>query len=136
MNVMLQIDSLALAKNLGYVGVAQGVSSVWILIAIIEGILILCGFVIYRYKKTVRYQLKTEVLQEDMDLSNIFNSAFNAEPIYKELSRVCHPDRFAPDEAKMQVADELFQRVAKSRNNIKELLNLKQEVREKLKINL
>lgn len=131
---MLQIDSLGLVTDAGSMIASQGISSVWMWIAIIEGIIILCGLAIYRYKKTIHYQLKTDALQEDIDLSNIINSAFNAEFVYKELSRVCHPDRFAPDEAKMRVADELFQRITKNRNNIKELLNLKEEMRQKLKI--
>ena len=64
------------------------------------------------------------------------NSAFNAEPLYKELTRICHPDRFAPDEEKMRIADELFQRITKNRNNIKELQNLRDEMNQKLKIKL
>lgn len=131
---LLKIDSLALAK-MGE-GTSQGVSSIWMWIAIIEGFIILTGLVWNNYRKTPRCQIKSGVLQEDMDLGNIFNSAFNAEPLYKELTRMCHPDRFAPDEDKMQIADELFQLVTKNRNNIKELLKLKELVKHKLNIKL
>lgn len=129
---LLQIDSLALVK-IGE-GNIHGISSIWMWVAIIEGCIILGSLIWNSYKKTTRCQIKSRVLQEDMDLSNIFNSAFNAEPLYKELIRVCHPDRFAPDEKKMRIADELFQRVTKNRNNIKELQNLRDEINQKLKL--
>jgi len=131
---LLQIDSLALAK-IGE-GPIHGVSTIWMWVAIIEGCIILGSFIWSSYKKTTRCQIKSKVLQEDMDLNNIFNSAFNAEPLYKELTRICHPDRFAPDEEKMRIADELFQRITKNRNNIKELQNLRDEMNQKLKIKL
>ena len=131
---LLQIDSLALAK-IGE-GPIHRVSTIWMWVAIIEGCIILGSFIWSRYKKTTRCQIKSKVLQEDMDLNNIFNSAFNAEPLYKELTRICHPDRFAPDEEKMRIADELFQRITKNRNNIKELQNLRDEMNQKLKIKL
>lgn len=108
---LLQIDSLALAK-IGE-GPIHGVSTIWMWVAIIEGCIILGSFIWSSYKKTTRCQIKSKVLQEDMDLNNIFNSAFNAEPLYKELTRICHPDRFAPDEEKMRIADELFRRIYK-----------------------
>lgn len=125
-----QIDSVALVDGV----TMNQTSSIWMWIAIIEGIIILLGFIFHKYSKTQHYQIKAKALQDDVDLDNIFNSAFNAKPLYQELARKCHPDRFAPDEAKMQIADNLFQRITKNQNNIKELLSLKQEAQERLNI--
>ena len=130
MITLLQVDSLA-TKILPAVETKTH-SNIWIWIAIAEAIVIILLALAMSYKKSNFHKRKAEILAEQPDFGNIFNSVFNAEPLYKELSRKCHPDRFAPDAKKMAIADELFQRVTKNRNNIKELQALKEEINQKL----
>ena len=72
----------------------------------------------------------------NVDFQNTVNSMFNAEPLYKELIVKCHPDRFAPDEAKMAIANELSMQITKNKQNIKCLEALRQEAINKLNINI
>lgn len=130
MITLLQVDSLA-TKILPAVETKIH-SNIWIWIAIAEAIVIILLALAMSYKKSNFHKRKSEILAEQPDFGNLFNSAFNAEPLYKELSRKCHPDRFAPDAEKMAIADELFQRVTKNRNNIKALQQLKAEITQKL----
>ena len=130
MFTLLQVDSLAM-KMLPEVE-ASTHNNIWMWIAIAEAIVILLLAFAITYKKSSFHKRKTEILAEQPDFGNLFNSAFNAEPLYKELSRICHPDRFAPDTNKMAIADELFQRVSNNRNNIKVLQELKEEIAQKL----
>ena len=130
MITLLQQDSLAVA--LPNLAVESNFVNVWMWVAIAEAVVILILLLALLQKKSGFYKRKAEILAEQPDFGNIFNSVFNAEPLYKELSRKCHPDRFAPDAKTMAVADELFQRVTKNRNNIKELQALKEEITQKL----
>lgn len=130
MITLLQVDSLA-TKVLPAVETDTH-SNIWMWIAIAEAIVIILLILVMTYKKSTFHTRKSEILAEQPDFGNLFNSAFNAEPLYKELSRMCHPDRFAPDANKMAIADELFQQVSKNRNNIKVLQALKEEITQKL----
>ena len=130
MIALLQQDSLAVA--LPTIAAAGHTKDMWMWVAVAEAAVILILLLALLHKRSKFHNRKAEILAEQPDFGNIFNSAFNAEPLYKELSRKCHPDRFAPDVKKMAVADELFQRVTKNRNNIKELQALKEEITQKL----
>lgn len=127
---LLQQDSLATTV----LPILQAKSEVnlWLWVAIIEAAIIVALLLVIAYKKSTFHKLKAEILSEQPDFNNLFDSVFNAERLYKELSRICHPDRFAPDKQKMEIANELFQRVAKNRNNIKMLQELKNEITQKL----
>jgi hypothetical protein len=48
----------------------------------------------------------------------------------------CHPDRFAPDETKMAIANELSSQITKNKHDIKRLEALREEARNKLNINI
>ena len=130
MITLLQQDSLAV--TLPKLAAESSAVNVWMWVAIAETAIILILLLALLQKQSSFHKRKAEILAEQPDFGNIFNSAFNAEPLYKELSRKCHPDRFAPDAKKMAIADELFQRVTKNRNNIKELQALKEEIAQKL----
>lgn len=130
MITLLQQDSLSV--KLPPTLPIEDSNNIWMWIAVAEAIVIVVLLLIITYKKSVLHKRKSEILAEQPDFGNIFNSAFNAEPLYKELSRMCHPDRFAPDKQKMEIANELFQRVSKNRNNIKALQDLKVEITQKL----
>ena len=127
---MLQQDSLDMVTQPTFPATHE--VDVWLWIALCEAVIIIVLLMIIAYKNTAFHKKKSDILAEQPDFGNIFNSAFNAEPMYKELSRLCHPDRFAPNEQKMAIADEIFQRVSKNRNNIKALQELKVEITQKL----
>ena len=64
------------------------------------------------------------------------NSAFLSAELYDKLKVRCHPDRFALDEEKQIIAEDIFQRISKNKANYKILLQLKQEAEEKLNIKI
>lgn len=111
--------------------------NVWMIVALAE-LVIIIGLLISRKKSDdKRAELKRKILAEgDIDIGNTMNSMFNAEPLYKELIRKCHPDRFAPDEAKMAAASELSMRITKNKHDRKALEALRQEAINKLNINI
>lgn len=111
--------------------------NVWMIVALAE-LVIIIGLLISRKKSDdKRAELKRKILAEgDIDIENTMNSMFNAEPLYKELIRKCHPDRFAPDEAKMAAASELSMRITKNKHDRKALEALRQEAINKLNINI
>ena len=121
--------------------VAEQVSTsginVWMIVALAELIIIIALFLSRNKINDKQTELKRKVMAEgDIDIGNTMNSMFNAEPLYKELIRKCHPDRFAPDEEKMAIASELSMRITKNKQNRKNLEALRQEAINKLNINL
>jgi hypothetical protein len=86
-------------------------------------------------KDTARQRFKNESLQQDIDFNNIINSSFNSIQLYDELKVKCHPDRFPIDKEKNTVAEKIFQEISKNKNNVKRLLELKEEAIQKLNIN-
>lgn len=111
--------------------------NVWMIIAIIELVIIIVLLLSYAKRNNNRTELKRKVMAEgDIDLGNTMNSMFNAEPLYKELIKKCHPDRFAPDEEKMEIANELSTRITKNKHDKKCLEALCQEAISKLNINI
>lgn len=109
---------------------------IWLWVAILELVIIVVLLFVLLYKKSALHSRKSKILAEDPDFANVFDSAFNAAPLYKELSRKCHPDRFAPDPEKMRIADNLFRRITENKNNIKELHKLKEEISQKLEMRI
>lgn len=111
--------------------------NVWMMIALVELVVIFALLVGRKQGDNNKSELKRKVMAEgDLDFGNIVNSAFNAESMYKELIMKCHPDRFAPDEAKMAIANELSMQITKNKQNIKRLEALRQEAKNKLNINI
>jgi hypothetical protein len=85
--------------------------------------------------RSLKQKLKKESLDREIDFDNIINSSFNSNEIYDELKVRCHPDRFPNDKDKNEAADKLFQEITKNKNNVKRLLELKKEAKQKLNIN-
>lgn len=111
--------------------------NVWMVIAIVELFVIIIIFISRNRRGDKRIEMKKKVLSEgDVDFANLVNSSFNAERLYKDLIIKCHPDRFAPDETKMKVANELSERLAKNKHDIKCLEALRDEAKTKLNINI
>ena len=111
--------------------------NVWLIIALIEFVVIVALLIGRKQGDSGKSELKRKVMAEgNVDFGNTVNSMFNAEPLYKELIVKCHPDRFAPDEAKMAIATELSMQITKNRQNRKGLEALCQEAKNKLNINI
>ena len=111
--------------------------NLWMIIALFELAVIIMLLLTRLSTNSKRSEIRNRVLKEggEIDFGNVINSSFNSEKLYKELLVKCHPDRFAPDENKMKIADELSARITQSKHNIKGLQELKLESMEKLNIN-
>ena len=109
----------------------------WMWLAIAEFCII--AFLVIKEKlnnrNTARQGFKNESLKQNIDFDNIINSSFNSIKLYDELKVKCHPDRFPTDKKKNLIAENIFQEISKSKNNIKRLLELKEEAIKKLNIN-
>jgi len=86
-------------------------------------------------KDTAKQRFKNESLKQDIDFNNIINSSFHSVQLYDELKVKCHPDRFPTDKELNNIAENLFQEITKNKNNVKRLLELKEEAKQKLNIN-
>ena len=128
-------DSLQIASENVYQHLAQdNTTNWWMIISIVEFVVILLSF--YRFNNK-RNRVKQRIKNEgDIDFANIVDSAFGAERMYKKLIRQCHPDRFAPDENKMAIANDITERLGKYKNDLKGLEMLKTEAINKLNINI
>lgn len=115
-------------------------TSIWLWIALIE--LIIIGFLLYKIKvkKTIlplSEMLKNKIKESqkvDIDMNNVMNSINGSRDLYKELSKVCHPDNFI-NTNKQELAEKLFKEITKNKRNFKGLVELKNEARENLNIN-
>ncbi|MGL2987730.1 molecular chaperone DnaJ [Flavobacterium sp. RSSA_27] len=109
----------------------------WMWLAIAE-IGIIAFFILkeqLKLKDTEKQRFKNESLKQDIDFGNIINSSFNSIQLYDELKVKCHPDRFPTDKEKNTIAENIFQEISKNKNNVKRLLELKEEAKQKLNIN-
>ena len=61
---------------------------------------------------------------------------FGAEPLYQELIRKCHPDRFPNDEEKIAIANDITERIGKYKHNLQKLNELKAEAVNRLNIKI
>ena len=111
--------------------------NIWMIVAIVELVIIIVLLLSRKPTNNRQSDIKKKVLAEgDIDFSNLVNSSFNAEGLYKDILVKCHPDRFAPDTEKMAIANELSAKVTKNKHDIKRLNKLKEEAKMKLNINL
>ncbi|MCH3884774.1 hypothetical protein [Tenacibaculum aquimarinum] len=63
----------------------------------------------------------------------LMNNINSSKLLYKELSRVCHPDRFVNSD-KQKIAEEIFKNISKNKRKFKELEILKERAINELKI--
>jgi len=75
-----------------------------------------------------------EDLKGSFDMDNLMNSINSSKSLYKELSRLCHPDRFIGDE-KQNIAQEIFKEISKSKRDFGKLESLKERAKKELNIN-
>lgn len=110
-------------------------SNVWFWIAVVE-FLVICVLLFYSRSKSrsKKSDYKMKAKSAEIDFSNVIESAFKAKPLYHDMIRKCHPDRFPMNPEKIQIATELSLEIGKNKNNLKRLLELKKEAEEKLDI--
>lgn len=86
-------------------------------------------------KQTDQDILIERIKAEQIDLQGIFsdiNKRGEVEALFKDLSKLSHPDKFEKDPKKKEIAKELFAQIQNSRNNYTRLIELKQSVEDKL----
>jgi len=109
----------------------------WMIIAIVE-LVIIAALLFSKGKVDDRKRsIKRQVREEgDINFGNIIASSFGADALYKELIRKCHPDRFAPDEKKVAIANDISEQLGKYKHDLKKLNELKEEAITKLNISI
>lgn len=86
-------------------------------------------------KQTDQDILIERIKAERIDLQGIFsdiNMRGEVESLFKELSKLSHPDKFEKDPEKKEIAKELFAQIQNNRNNYNQLMELKGIVEVKL----
>ncbi len=68
---------------------------------------------------------------EEVDMGAVMDSIHKSGPLYKSLSRKCHPDRFS-DPADQAKANELFQLISQHRRDYAKLVELQKRVETEL----
>jgi hypothetical protein len=113
------------------------VRNIWLWIAILEFcviILLIFRAKLFGVRDVGSKFFAKKSLGENIDFDNVINSSFNSNPIFDELKIRCHPDRFPNDEVKRAIAQNIFQEAVRNRLDVKKLLLLKEEARQKLNI--
>ena len=107
----------------------------WMIIAIIELVIIFVLLFSKGKGDDKKQNIKRQVREEgDINFGNVIASSFGAESLYKELIRTCHPDRFAPDDEKVAIANDISERLGKYKHDLKKLNEIKEEAKTKLGI--
>jgi hypothetical protein len=86
-------------------------------------------------KRTEQDILIDRIKAERLDMQGLFsniNKRGEVEALYKELSKLSHPDKFEKDPEKKEIAQKLFTQIQNNRNNYTQLLELKANVEVKL----
>jgi hypothetical protein len=138
MNDTILQDSVAIvATTLEKISQTESSVNIWLWLSVIEFFIIL--FILIKIKnkkqKDIFKELKKESLIQEVDFDNIIISSFNSTALYNELKVKCHPDKFATDEEKTIIAENIFQEISKNKTNMKKLLELKEEAKMKLNVN-
>lgn len=109
----------------------------WLIVSSIELIVILFLVIKLRKKKT-EDTIDKEILKSkktSVNMSDIMNDINLAPSLYKNLSRVCHPDRFVGTVFET-TANSLFQDVQQAKNNYSALSELKTRIEQELKVTI
>lgn len=90
----------------------------------------------FKKKKDPEYDALIEkIKEEEIDIQNIFSNISNRakiEVLYKELCKLCHPDKFEKDLEKQRLAKVLFDKVQNNKTDYNRLLELKAIINEQL----
>ena len=83
------------------------------------------------FKKTKRTEqdiLIDRIKAERLDMQGLFsniNKRGEVEALYKELSKLSHPDKFEKNPETKEIAQKLFIQIQSNRNNYTQLMELK-----------
>ena len=90
----------------------------------------------FRKKKRTEQDILIERIKaEQLDMQGLFsniNKRGDVEALFKELSKLSHPDKFEKDPEKKEIAQKLFTQIQNNRNNYTQLMELKAFVEVKL----
>ena len=89
----------------------------------------------FKKKRTEQDILIDRIKAEQLDMQGLFsniNKRGEVEALYKELSKLSHPDKFEKDPEKKEIAQKLFTQIQNNRNNYTQLMELKAIVEVKL----
>jgi len=113
--------------------------SIWFWIALIEFIIVI--FLLLKIIAKSHPLDFAEISKKDLrqgnenpNMQDLFNSIANSKNLYKELSKHCHPDKFAHTPLHA-VAEEIFQDITRHKRDYKRLTELKAIAIDKLNIN-
>lgn len=131
-------DTLQMAAD-SVVQVSQQGNSLnwWMIIAIVELVIIFVLLLSKGKADDKKRSIKRQVREEgDINFGNVIASSFGAKALYDELIRKCHPDRFAPDEKKVAIANDITERLGRYKHDLEKLNELKEEAINKLGVSL
>ncbi|MBC8548979.1 MAG: molecular chaperone DnaJ [Candidatus Brocadiales bacterium] len=121
----------------------QASTNFWMWLAIIEAAIVFSLIFILLYKSKRRTwstdlgslasSTKEDAKHTEIDMDNIIHSIARSRELYKELRKICHPDRFQNYPEKT-ISESIFKEVTRNKRNYKELLVLKERIKEELDI--
>ena len=79
-------------------------------------------------KRTEQDILIDRIKAERLDMQGLFsniNKRGEVEALFKELSKLSHPDKFEKNPEKKEIAQKLFIQIQSNRNNYTQLMELK-----------
>lgn len=120
---------------------ASSTSSIWKYVALVQfGVIAYLAYKLYRKKpekqfKNVKREKVKEAGNKEFDMENIVNSINKAKPLFKKLSKQCHPDKFANSD-KHKSALKIYQKITTNKRNYSKLLELKVLAEDELDIKI
>jgi len=76
-----------------------------------------------------------ESTKNNVSMSALMDNITKSGELYKQLSKMCHPDRFV-NNPKQAVSEEIFKEVTRNKRNYQELVCLKNRAINELNINI
>lgn len=70
-----------------------------------------------------------QIFDYDIESQNVVESIFKSKKLYKELIKICHPDK---NPEKSQIATDLSQSLNENRYNYKNLIEIQKRIHEEL----
>ena len=121
---------LQVSKKIVPVEKISTLNSVLICITIIE--LTIIVYLLYKLKtkkpisnlSDLEIQGITKSKKSEINMDSLMDNIHSSKPLYKELSRKCHPERFVNDD-RQDLAQEIFKEITKHEKNFEQLEKLK-----------
>lgn len=106
------------------------------IVSFIALLMIIVGVCLYRRSDRYKLKKKMKAKNKEVNFDGMIESAFQAKPLYDQLKGKIHPDKFATEPEKMQIATELFTSLQRNKGNYEELLRIKERAINELDITL